>query len=178
MKVKVKLTFFKSLRFRIMVLLVIIGIVPCLLTERVIVRSYESRAVELRKINVKNQCDILGNQLMEEGYLEHQQSETINKELSLVSTIYNGRILIINESGRIVKDTYGIDEGKYVLSEEVIKCFEGEDTSSYDKKNSYIEQTIPLTDPKSKHIEGVMLVSTSTGEIVDSIAFWSTGEVC
>ena len=108
---------------------------------------------------------------MEEGYLEHQQSETINKELSLVSTIYNGRILIINESGRIVKDTYGIDEGKYVLSEEVIKCFEGEDTSSYDKKNSYIEQTIPLTDPKSKHIEGVMLVSTSTGEIVDSIAF-------
>ena len=171
MKVKVKLTFFKSLRFRIMVLLVIIGIVPCLLTERVIVRSYESRAVELRKINVKNQCDILGNQLMEEGYLEHQHSETINKELSLVSTIYNGRVLIIKESGRIVKDTYGIDEGKYVLSEEVIKCFEGEDTSSYDKKNSYIEQTIPLTDPKSKHIEGVMLVSTSTGEIVDSIAF-------
>lgn len=171
MKVKVKLTFFKSLRFRIMVLLVIIGIVPCLLTEMVIVRSYESRAVELRKINVKNQCDILGNQLMEEGYLEQQQSETINKELSLVSTIYNGRILIINESGRIVKDTYGIDEGKYVLSEEVIKCFEGEDTSSYDKKNSYIEQTIPLTDPKSKHIEGVMLVSTFTGEIVDSIAF-------
>ena len=70
-----------------------------------------------------------------------------------------------------MKDTYGIDEGKYVLSEEVIKCFEGEDTSSYDKKNSYIEQTIPLTDPKSKHIEGVMLVSTSTGEIVDSNAF-------
>ena len=28
-----------------------------------------------------------------------------------------------------------------------------------------------MTDPKSKHIEGVMLVSTSTGEIVDSIAF-------
>ena len=72
MKVKVKLTFFKSLRFRIMVLLVIIGIVPCLLTERVIVRSYESRAVELRKINVKNQCDILGNQLMEEGYSDYQ----------------------------------------------------------------------------------------------------------
>lgn len=28
-----------------------------------------------------------------------------------------------------------------------------------------------MTDPKSKHIEGVMLVSPSTGEIVDSIAF-------
>nr|WP_330407508.1 ATP-binding protein [Blautia argi] len=124
----------------------------------------------MRKINVKNQCDILGNQLMKEGYLKYQQSEIINKELSLLSTIYNGRILVINQSGRIVKDTYGIDEGKYALSEEVIQCFEGEDTSCYDKENAYIEQTIPLTDEQTKQIEGVMLVSTSTGEIVDSIA--------
>ncbi|MEF2733581.1 MAG: ATP-binding protein, partial [Blautia sp.] len=145
-------------------------ILPCLITERFIVRSYEKQAVEMRKINVKNQCDILGNQLMKEGYLKYQQSEIINKELSLLSTIYNGRILVINQSGRIVKDTYGIDEGKYALSEEVIQCFEGEDTSCYDKENAYIEQTIPLTDEQTKQIEGVMLVSTSTGEIVDSIA--------
>lgn len=170
MKIKKQLTFFKSLRFRIMVLLVVIGILPCLITERFIVRSYEKQAVEMRKINVKNQCDILGNQLMKEGYLKYQQSEIINKELSLLSTIYNGRILVINQSGRIVKDTYGIDEGKYALSEEVIQCFEGEDTSCYDKENAYIEQTIPLTDEQTKQIEGVMLVSTSTGEIVDSIA--------
>lgn len=170
MKIKKQLTFFKSLRFRIMVLLVVIGILPCLITERFIVRSYEKQAVEMRKINVKNQCDILGNQLMKEGYLKYQQSEIINKELSLLSTIYNGRILVINQSGRIVKDTYGIDEGKYALSEEVIQCFEGEDTSCYDKENAYIEQTIPLTDEQTKQIESVMLVSTSTGEIVDSIA--------
>lgn len=170
MKIKKQLTFFKSLRFRIMVLLVVIGILPCLITERFIVRSYEKQAVKMRKINVKNQCDILGNQLMKEGYLKYQQSEIINKELSLLSTIYNGRILVINQSGRIVKDTYGIDEGKYALSEEVIQCFEGEDTSCYDKENAYIEQTIPLTDEQTKQIEGVMLVSTSTGEIVDSIA--------
>ena len=170
MKIKKQLTFFKSLRFRIMVLLVVIGILPCLITERFIVRSYEKQAVEMRKINVKNQCDILGNQLMKEGYLRYQQSVIINNELSLLSTIYNGRILVINQSGRIVKDTYGIDEGKYALSEEVIQCFEGEDTSCYDKENAYIEQTIPLTDEQTKQIEGVMLVSTSTGEIVDSIA--------
>ena len=95
-----KQSFFKSLRFRIMVLLVIIGIVPCLIIEKVIVSSYESRAVELRKINVKNQCDILGNQLMKEGYLEYQQSDMINGELSLLSAVYNGRILIINKIGR------------------------------------------------------------------------------
>ena len=169
MKEKMKQSFFKSLRFRIMVLLVIIGILPCLIIEKVIVNSYENRAVEWKKMNVKNQCDILGNQLMKEGYLEYQQSEVINGELSVLSTVYNGRILIINRSGRIIKDTYDIDEGKYMLSEEVIQCFEGVDTSYYDKSNDYIEQTVSLKDHKSKQIDGVMLVSISTGEIRDSI---------
>lgn len=169
MKEKMKQSFFKSLRFRIMVLLVIIGIVPCLIIEKVIVNSYENRAVEWKKMNVKNQCDILGNQLMKKGYLEYQQSEVINGELSILSTVYNGRILIINRSGRIIKDTYDIDEGKYMLSEEVIQCFEGVDTSYYDERNDYIEQTVSLKDGKSKQIDGVMLVSISTGEIRDSI---------
>lgn len=169
MKEKMKQSFFKSLRFRIMVLLVIIGILPCLIIEKVIVNSYENRAVEWKKMNVKNQCDIWGNQLMKEGYLEYQQSEVINGELSILSTVYNGRILIINRSGRIIKDTYDIDEGKYMLSEEVIQCFEGVDTSYYDESNDYIEQTVSLKDGKSKQIDGVMLVSISTGEIRDSI---------
>lgn len=169
MKEKMKQSFFKSLRFRIMVLLVIIGILPCLIIEKVIVNSYENRAVEWKKMNVKNQCDILGNQLMKEGYLEYQQSEVINGELPILSTVYNGRILIINRSGRIIKDTYDIDEGKYMLSEEVIQCFEGVDTSYYDESNDYIEQTVSLKDGKSKQIDGVMLVSISTGEIRDSI---------
>lgn len=169
MKEKMKQSFFKSLRFRIMVLLVIIGILPCLIIEKVIVNSYENRAVEWKKMNVKNQCDILGNQLMKEGYLEYQQSEVINGELSILSTVYNGRTLIINRSGRIIKDTYDIDEGKYMLSEEVIQCFGGVDTSYYDESNDYIEQTVSLKDGKSKQIDGVMLVSISTGEIRDSI---------
>lgn len=169
MKEKMKQSFFKSLRFRIMVLLVIIGILPCLIIEKVIVNSYENRAVEWKKMNVKNQCDILGNQLMKEGYLEYQQSEVINGELSILSTVYNGRILIINRSGRIIKDTYDIDEGKYMLSEEVIQCFGGVDTSYYDESTDYIEQTVSLKDGKSKQIDGVMLVSISTGEIRDSI---------
>lgn len=169
MRVKPRLSFFKSLRFRIMIIFMLIGIIPGFIVEGFMVSTYESRSVELRKINVKNQCDILGKQLMKEGYLQKQDSQVINGELSIISSVYNGRILIINRSGKIVKDTYDIDERKYALSEEVIKCFEGEDTSYYDEENAFIEQTIPLIDPKCQQIEGVMLVSTSTGEIQDSM---------
>ena len=115
MKIKMKLSFLKSLRFRVMILLVIIGILPCIIAESVIVNSYENRAVELKNISVKNQCDILGKQLMKEEYLKYPQSEVINSELAMFSSVFSGRILVINRDGQIVKDTYDIDTGKYVL---------------------------------------------------------------
>lgn len=142
--------------------------------KNVIVSSYENRAVSLRYYNVRNQCDILGNQLMKENYLENQDSEVINGEMAILTSVYNGRILIINRNGKIVKDTYDIDEGKYALSKEVIECFDGIPANNYDRKNSYIEQTIALTDKETGQVDGVMLVSTSTGEIADSVDMLET----
>ena len=151
-----------------MIIMIIIGIIPGFIVEGMLISSYEDRAVELRQINVRNQCDILGNQLMREGYLQ-QKSETIDSELSMISSIYSARVLIINRNGRIIEDTYDIDEGKYAFSEEVIQCFEGVNTSYYDKENTYIEQTIPLANQESEQIDGVMLISASIAEIQDTM---------
>ena len=151
-----------------MIIMIIIGIIPGFIVEGMLISSYEDRAVELRQINVRNQCDILGNQLMREGYLQ-QKSETIDSELSMISSIYSARVLIINRNGRIIEDTYDIDEGKYAFSEEVIQCFKGVNTRYYDKANTYIEQTIPLTNQESEQIDGVMLISASIAEIQDTM---------
>ena len=169
---KNKFKFFKSLRFRIMVILVIIGIVPSVIVEKGIVSSYEDRAVSLRSFGVKNQCDILSNQLVKEQYLEDPSSEAINSELTMLSNVYNGRILIIDQDFRVIKDTYDIDRGKYMISQEVIRCFsDGKESSSYDRKNRYIEMTVPIhTDLENENqVAGVMLISVSTEEIVASI---------
>lgn len=53
LKNKEKWKFLRSLRFRITVILVIIGIVPCVILEKSIVNSYEDRAVSVRSITVK-----------------------------------------------------------------------------------------------------------------------------
>ena len=90
---KKRFKFFRSLRFRIMVILVIIGIVPSVAVEKGILNSYEDRAVSLRSFGVKNQCDILINQLIKEQYLQDQSSEGINSELTMLSNVYSGRIL-------------------------------------------------------------------------------------
>lgn len=146
-------------------ILVIIGIVPMILVEKGIVESYEERAVAVRSITVKNQCDIICDQMVQQNYLEDQNSEAINSELNILNNIYGGRIMIIDENFRIVKDTYDLDRGKTMVSQEVIDSYNGKDTSRYDSKSSYIEMTIRIQDKETKETLGVMLMSVSTDEI-------------
>ena len=77
--------------------------------EKGIVSSYEDRAVSLRMFNVKNQCDILSNQLVQEQYLQDTSSVAINSELDMLTNVYSGRILIVNQDFQVIKDTYDLD---------------------------------------------------------------------
>ena len=110
--------------------------------------------------------------------MEDQSNAVINGEISMLTNIYEGRILIINRDYEVIKDTYELDRGKYLISKEVINCFNGQDTSQYDKRNQYIEMTVPISDPESadKEIIGVMLISVSTVEINDSKDMLDRGE--
>lgn len=159
--------FLRSLRFRIMLIMILMGIIPTIVVENVVVQSYENRAVSQRSIIVKNQSDILCNQLVSLGYMEDPANEVINGEFNMLTSIYGGRILVINKDYKVIRDTYDLDRGKYLISQEVIDCFNGVETSQYDEKNQYIEMTVKISDPESvnKDVVGVMLISVSTLEI-------------
>lgn len=164
-----KISLFGSLRFRISFLIVIAGILPGIIMEAVILNSYEKRAVEVRTAEIQNQCTILCNQLSSVSYAEEVTSEVIRTELSQLSNIYSGRVMVIDSEYRIAEDTYDRDIGKTIVSEDVIRCFQGEGTSYYDADNSYIEVTSPIVGSDSDKVIGVMLVSVSTDTINDSI---------
>ncbi len=164
-----KLHFFKSMRFRITVLLMLTGIIPCLIMKTIILESYEKRSVDVRTAEIQNQCTILCNQLGSSNYLTDGASEVIRTELTQLSNIYNGRVMLINGEYQIMEDTYDLEKGKTIVSEDVMKCFQGNSTSIYDRKNKYIEVTSPVSAPGSEEVTGVMLVSVSTDTIVDSL---------
>ena len=160
----------RSLRFRIIVIIIIAGIIPGLIMKAVILNSYEKRAVEVRTAEIQNQCTILCNQLSASDYSKGVTSEVIRTELVQLSNIYNGRVMVIDNGYRIIEDTYDMDNGKTIVSEDVILClFEGKGTSHYDARNKYIEVTSPIIDLATDRVTGVMLVSISTDPIADSL---------
>lgn len=137
--------------------------------KTVTLKSYEKQTVDTRTADIQNQCTILCNQLSAVNYQQGVISDIIKSELTQLSNIYNGRVMVIDREYHIVEDTYDIDEGKTILSEDVILCFQGEGTSHYDAENRYIEVTSPILDNDKKQVNGVVLVSVSTDNISDNM---------
>lgn len=131
--------------------------------------GFEERSVALKTDEIQVQTQILANQISSYDYLNDTSIEVINGELSQLSNFYNGRIMVVDKSFRVVKDTYALEEDKIIISEEVIKCFQGKNSSIYDKDKKYIEITVPIVDSLRDETIGVMLVSVSTDTILDSI---------
>lgn len=172
-----KITFLRSLKGRIFLILLAVGLIPCFIMRYAILQNYERRAVNVRTSDISTQIRILANHLITYHYLEDPSSEVINAELDQLSNLYDGRVLIINADLRIVKDTYGISQGKTIISEEVIRCLNGESANKYDRENGYIEMTVPITETveaelpvgtgeKLDLVRGVMLVSASNDSII------------
>ena len=126
---------------------------------------YESRAVELRQMELQEQCRIINNQLTACGYMDNPGSEVMDAELLQFSNIYDGRVLIIDSSLQIIKDTYLLEEGKTVVSAEVIRGFQGMGTTNYSRRHKYVEVTAPVKEADGT-ISGVILVSASVDSLL------------
>ena len=168
----------RSLQTRIFLLILVVGILPCILARVAILHNYEERAVEQHSATVSNQLMIVGNHLLTNNYfgdngnISAVSKVAINAELEMISNLYAGRVMIINRGLKVMKDTYGISEGKTIISEEVIRCFQGSNSTRYDRENGFIELTTPVVstgaDGKSTVI-AVMLTSISNDNIVSTM---------
>ncbi|MFG6332590.1 MAG: cell wall metabolism sensor histidine kinase WalK [Lachnospiraceae bacterium] len=157
--------FFRSLNFRIMVILFLIGTIPALILSVAFLSAYREQSITRLGNDVSNQCQILATQLGSANYLDNPNNETLTGELAQVAMLYDGRILIIDQNFHIMVDTYALEEGRTMLAEEVIRCFKGESTSHY-VSGRFIEMTVPITGSgEDKTVNGVILASASTDSL-------------
>ena len=169
-KVKKRKNFFRSLRFRILIILIILGIVPGVIVTYTMLHNYQNRAVAMLTETVGDQCDILCNLIIRENYLNDTDSEIVNSKLELFSNVYNGRILLADRDFKIVSDTFHTEEGKTLLSSLAVACLKGEETSNYDARSKVLEIAVPVQSPDVQQLQGVMLVSVSAVDIAETLA--------
>lgn len=162
-------TYGMSMKVPLAIIMIAAALIPLFLQAVVMLGSFNQGQLDARTIEIQNQCMILSNKMTRSGYMtaEKKNNTALDSQMQAISDVYNGRIVIVNSNFRVITDTFNLSTGKFYISEEVIKCFKGENSSHYNKDMQYLAQTIPVYDPANeKNIYGVIVVTASTENIL------------
>ncbi len=172
-------SFFSRLKFRhavsmkvpLFFLFLLMGWIPMFVQGKVMNRSFRQTQIDGRVIEVQNQCLITSDRLTRAGYMSAESRDVLlDKELDTIADMYNGRIVVVDQNFRIIKDSFKLAEGKINVSEPVLKCFMGENSILYENDKHYVALTTPIFDnEEDKRVLGVLLMTVSTENILSNV---------
>ena len=153
-----------TIRVPLVLLLFVVGLVPVGIYSQIFLASAENSQVSSRQVDVQNQCLILSSKMTRAGFISDAVKDaSFITEMNVTADLFHGRIMIVDKNYRIIKDTFGLAEGKIVVSEEVIRCFQGENSNMNNSDKNYFVQTIPIYEnTPDKAIQGVLVAAAST----------------
>ena len=164
-----------GMRIPLILAFLILTLVPLLVQVRFTSGYFYQSHVEERMAEAQNRSLILANKIRSSDYinvlLSGNPNPALDAELSTTADLMNGRIVLVDDSFKILKDTFGLSRGKTLVVSDVLKAFDGE-TSSYlnqKKKYFYVAQPIQAKstdaapiDSDVAGVQGVLLLMAST----------------
>ncbi len=150
-----------SLRVRLILILFAVGMIPLLVVGSILVYSSGQNRIDALLTELQYQSVALVGELEEHDYVANMAQPVLSAEIEQLARFYRGRIILVDGNYRICKDTYLLGEGKYNISEEVIQCFAGSNTSRYDQEQDYLELVLPIAGKEGTQ-SGVFVITAST----------------
>ncbi len=146
-----------------------VALIPVLCVSRLMLTTYQEDAIANRVSELQEKGAIISNLLVSSNYFSGVNAidtASTEEEIEQIAEAYRGRIVLVNNDLKIVKDTYGLEDGKTVISEQVINCYNGGTSSKYvDHEKQYIELIMPIANASTKEQIGIMIMSFSTQSI-------------
>lgn len=159
---------FRSLRLRTILVLLIISVLSILAMDFFLPGYIQKELIQLRMEKMQNQALILKNHLLNENYFVTADSATVGAELDHISSLYDGRVELIDSNYRVVKDTFSLDEGKFCIDRNVLLCFRGQEIAELlNEEDQYVEiaRVVRREELQEKRTEGVLLIVFSVQDI-------------
>ena len=160
--------YLKSLQFRIFIILCVVGIVPILLMKMSILKNYQDQSLIQRGNMLQNQCENVADRMGDAFQGDNLLLDGFETEMDQLATLYNGRLVVVDDTFRVIKDTFNLDVGKTIVSKEVIQCFQNESSLTHDGDYKFIELAIPIRESVNKQVIGALVISSETADIVEN----------
>lgn len=167
---KDKLRKILSLKVSIFLIFLCIFFITYYSIDRIIIYGFLRKSMDETVTQVKWQSNILASDILAMDFFKNPDSDAADVEIQQMAYAYSARILIINSDYIIVKDNYIFDEGKTIITEDVINAFKGKSHSHVNYKSSSAVITTPIIDDTGK-ISGVIKVSLSGYATIQTINY-------
>ena len=131
------------------------------------VASYEDRLWNQKIDTIVNKCDMISDRITEAGFQFNDVNRTLETEVEQFASLLEGRIMVVDHNYRIVKDTFGVEDNRYLMTEDVIKTMSGESIQPTTIDQQYMEAFYPVKDGSGEKINGVICVIASCQDITD-----------
>lgn len=137
-----------GMRIPLFLAFLILTLVPLLVQVRFTSGYFYQSHVEERMAEAQNRCLILANKIRSSDYinvlLSGNPNPALDAELSTTADLMNGRIVLVDDSFKILKDTFGLSRGKTLVVSDVLKAFDGETSSYLNQKKKYFYVAQPI----------------------------------
>lgn len=167
---KDKLRKILSLKVSIFLIFLCIFFITYYSLDRIIIYGFLRKSMDETVTQVKWQSNILASDILAMDFFKNPDSDAADVEIQQMAYAYSARILIINSDYIIVKDNYIFDEGKTIITEDVINAFKGKSHSHINYKSSSAVITTPIINDTGK-ISGVIKVSLSGYATIQTINY-------
>ena len=150
-----------------MVVLILVGMIPLVIFTLIFINTYRSKAISQRINELQSRGSVICNLVISSAYFTNDSSAEVDAELAQVADIFEGRILIADSNLSVLRDTYGLEEGKVILMEDVVRCLKGEVTKIINHDNNNVELVLAVQNPESDSVDGAVIMNFSLKRVND-----------
>ena len=110
-----------SLHVQLIFVMVLSCVFPLVAVSVLFVNSYRGHIKQEIQGKVQELCADFANRIQNTGYLTNSAQAELSVAMDTAAQFYDGRILVVNSELQIIKDTFNREEGRTMISEEVVK---------------------------------------------------------
>lgn len=156
-----KLKNLKSLRAQSFGVLILIGLIPMLVFTIVLLNTYRNKAVDNRITELQARGAVICNLIVSSAFLANDVAAEVDAELTQISDIYDGRILIADSGLVVLKDTYGLEEGKNILQKDAVRMMRGGENQIVRQSRDNVRIFFPVYGTDKASVGGLLIMDFS-----------------
>ena len=151
--------------FRLIAITIVLAVVPLFIMRGTLLLNIQDKLWSERIESIERHSSYLASQIVKLNYFDGENEIIINNLISQLDSIYDGRVVVVDENFTVRKDSYSRINDKKVITPAVIETMSGGSTQpNYDKIYDMVETVVPVTDGGGV-IRGVIVIDASTQDL-------------